>query len=281
MLILGGVGAAATATVLLGGIALASAAAAAPLFHLAVNGGSLVKAAWLIRNQNRVLHQLPPGESPTGEAFNIRVVHMQYAQLVPDAETDRVAVQVPTLGPLERVQDGRITRWTPPPPLLVRGDEAQRLLAKAMTRANASGAKPKQLDGAFTRLTETDTRDAFLRRLSEQQAGLFPASLFNQPGSQSQPLRVPDVKGAWNRFKGTFRGERVAGNSAPTVTRRLSAEDALALEIALNEETERRFLEGELKLLEVAWREAEEIAAIADVLPDDPLQKLKQEEHRA
>jgi hypothetical protein len=281
MLILGGVGAAATATVLLGGIALASAAAAAPLFHLAVNGGSLVKAAWLIRNQNRVLHQLPPGESPTGEAFNIRVVHMQYAQLVPDPEADGVALRVSTLGPLQRVEDGRTTRWTPPPPLLVRGDEAQRLLAKTMTRANATGAKPGQLDGAFARLTENETRDAFLRRLSKRRVGLFPSSFFNQPGSQSGPLRMPDVKGAWQRFQGTFRGERVAGNTTPVLKRRLSTEDALALEIALNEETERRFLEGELKLLEVAWREAEEIAAIADVLPDDPLQKLKQEEHRA
>lgn len=44
----------------------------------------------------------------------------------------------------------------------------------------------------------------------------------------------------------------------------------LALEMSLHEETERRALEGELRLLERAWREAEEIAAIADslLLPD-------------
>ncbi|MXX56163.1 MAG: hypothetical protein F4Z44_10340 [Gemmatimonadetes bacterium] len=40
----------------------------------------------------------------------------------------------------------------------------------------------------------------------------------------------------------------------------------LALEMALNEEQERRALEGELAQLEAAWREAEEIAAIADNL---------------
>jgi hypothetical protein len=38
----------------------------------------------------------------------------------------------------------------------------------------------------------------------------------------------------------------------------------LALEMAAHEESERRALEGELHLLEAAWREAEEIAAIAD-----------------
>lgn len=40
----------------------------------------------------------------------------------------------------------------------------------------------------------------------------------------------------------------------------------LALEMAANEETERGALEGEIALLERAWQEAEEIAAIADSL---------------
>ena len=46
----------------------------------------------------------------------------------------------------------------------------------------------------------------------------------------------------------------------------LTAPELLALEMAANEETERRALEGELAELERAWREAEEIAAIADGL---------------
>jgi hypothetical protein len=40
----------------------------------------------------------------------------------------------------------------------------------------------------------------------------------------------------------------------------------LALEIAVNEEAERRALEGELILLEREWKEAEELAAISDDL---------------
>ena len=40
----------------------------------------------------------------------------------------------------------------------------------------------------------------------------------------------------------------------------------LALEMALHEEQERRALEGELWILEQAWQEAEEIAAISDRL---------------
>jgi hypothetical protein len=44
----------------------------------------------------------------------------------------------------------------------------------------------------------------------------------------------------------------------------------LAIEMALHEETERRALEGELAMLQGMWREAEEIAAIADRLPELP-----------
>jgi len=61
----------------------------------------------------------------------------------------------------------------------------------------------------------------------------------------------------------------------PMPKRSLAREDVVALEMALHEETERRAMEGELKLLEAAWREAEEIASIADTLPDDPLDRIK------
>ncbi|HEX7049676.1 MAG TPA: hypothetical protein VF188_05640 [Longimicrobiales bacterium] len=44
----------------------------------------------------------------------------------------------------------------------------------------------------------------------------------------------------------------------------LDATHAVALEIALNEETERQLLELELEALEARWREEEEIAAIVD-----------------
>jgi hypothetical protein len=43
-------------------------------------------------------------------------------------------------------------------------------------------------------------------------------------------------------------------------------EPRLALEMALHESTERAVLDGELGALEDAWREADEIAAIADNL---------------
>jgi hypothetical protein len=63
------------------------------------------------------------------------------------------------------------------------------------------------------------------------------------------------------------------GHSKLTMSGRLShnlkkmdANVRLALAMAAHEESERRALEGELQILEAAWRDAEEIASIADRL---------------
>jgi hypothetical protein len=50
----------------------------------------------------------------------------------------------------------------------------------------------------------------------------------------------------------------------------LLAVERLALEMSVHEETERRAIQGELKMLEAAWREAEEIAGICDGLLTPP-----------
>jgi hypothetical protein len=45
---------------------------------------------------------------------------------------------------------------------------------------------------------------------------------------------------------------------------RLSPTERLALEMAVHEEGERRAMEGELAVLQAAWRDAEHIAQICD-----------------
>ncbi len=76
------------------------------------------------------------------------------------------------------------------------------------------------------------------------------------------------------KFSRSIRtGKSNALRSLPTAGR-------LALEMATHEESERRALEGELNILEEAWKEAEEIAAISDdlLLPasvSDDLARLK------
>jgi hypothetical protein len=80
-----------------------------------------------------------------------------------------------------------------------------------------------------------------VRRL---ESGLDPATLFR---SVAESRTMPRM-----------------GSGVPLVE--LPASQRLALEMALHEESERRALDGELAALEQAWREAEEIAAIADSL---------------
>jgi hypothetical protein len=64
----------------------------------------------------------------------------------------------------------------------------------------------------------------------------------------------------------TFWGHGGIGSEPQTALLDVPLVDRLALEMAAHEETERRALEGELAELEEAWREADEIAAIADAL---------------
>ena len=65
------------------------------------------------------------------------------------------------------------------------------------------------------------------------------------------------------------RGRHFAGETGVALDV-LPIEMRLALEMIAHEEAERRALEGELALLEAAWRQAEEIASIADDLLTPP-----------
>lgn len=64
----------------------------------------------------------------------------------------------------------------------------------------------------------------------------------------------------------TFWGQGGIGSEPSAALLDVPLVDRLALEMAAHEESERRALEGELSDLEEAWREADEIATIADAL---------------
>jgi hypothetical protein len=76
----------------------------------------------------------------------------------------------------------------------------------------------------------------------------------------------------------SFWGRGAIGSEPATQLLALPMVDRLALEMAAHEDSERRAMEGELRELEEAWREAEEIAEIADSMFDDEeLARFKQE----
>ena len=267
-LLWGGLGLAGVAVVSAGTLAAAGVAAALPAVHLVVNGGSIIHGLWLARHQHRVVHRVPASASPTGEEIAIRAIDLRFARFVPGPDNS-LALQFPDLGFHQRVEEGNAVRWVPPPPIRLEGDDAERIAAKALIRVNRAGASAGKINDALNRLGESETREAFLRRIAEQRSGLF------SQWSATNPVQMPDIKGGLQRFLGTFRGERVAARTVPLPPPQLPEADRLALEMALHEESERRALEGELAALEAAWREAEETAQIADVLPDDPLKALR------
>jgi hypothetical protein len=129
-----------------------------------------------------------------------------------------------------------------------RGERAMRVAAQLLPRLNATGASSRQIKDAVLLATEHET----------------PSITFEQTA------RLAATKQTWREYgKGALLGL-------------VPAEVRLALEMAAHEESERRALEGELYLLEDAWKEAEEIAAISDdlFLPEDISKRLAEMKQR-
>lgn len=123
------------------------------------------------------------------------------------------------------------------------GDEGLRALRKIVPRANPWGGEPAQVQDALSEVERIGSPSQFVRTV---------ASALGKSWNVD-PTHNPFAFGAW----GPARPHRiVTGNP------RLR----LGLEMAVNEEIERRALEGEMQLLEAEWREADELASISDDL---------------
>ena len=101
-------------------------------------------------------------------------------------------------------------------------------------------------------------------------AAILPS--FNVMGARNQAVRTAvseiESRGGPQQFLRNVAGrqESYSRNGLGGYVNRMPKPIKLGLEMALHEEDERRALEGELWRLERAWRDAEEIAGIADNL---------------
>ena len=158
-------------------------------------------------------------------------------------------------------------------------------LPEASERGGASGWFFRRGRGRHRAAHEL-TGDAAIRA-----AGALLPSMNRSGGSAG------DVQRAVSMLEVSASPDRLFAGAADTVARKdrrnpsrrgpgylykLPTHARLALEMASHEESERRALEGELHILEAAWRDAEEIAGIADnmFLPasvDEELARLKRE----
>jgi len=114
------------------------------------------------------------------------------------------------------------------------GDDAVRVASQLLPSINSSGAKRAEVDDAVEMIANAGGTD----RLFERYSTVAPYA--------------------------AEAGENVSAKN--NMIAQLPREVRLAMEMSVHEDSERRALEGELALLEEAWRHAEEIAAISDDL---------------
>lgn len=125
---------------------------------------------------------------------------------------------------------------------VLQGEEALRVVGQILPAMNDRGASKRQVKEAIGLIVDHPDSDAFFRAAAR---------------TSGRP--------SWGTDPST-RG----------MLQQLPSSILLALEMIAHEESERRAMEGDLRILEEAWREAEEIAAISDdmFLPDDVSRRL-------
>ena len=122
------------------------------------------------------------------------------------------------------------------------GPEALRLVSQVIPAVNRYGGRAEDVRSAVEAMERDGGAEGYVARLRLRAA--------------ATRHDAPETSSSWWGSEDVPRTGLYA----------LSPVDRLALEMAAHEEQERRALEGELAELERAWREAEEIAAIADDL---------------
>ena len=225
-----------------GGIAALPLMAATSVLFTA---GGVYRHVQRHRRADWVAHRVSAADSPTGHALHVRWRDLALARM--RAGTDgRMAVS------LMQTREG----WAGAGRIVLGGPAATALVGKALVQINGYGARQADLDVALDRIAECGGPERFVRRVAGEKYGL------EVPGVEYGHL-IPTL-GLRRKAPERIREER-ARRPFP-----LNADYAasLGLEMALHEESERRAMEGDLAELQAAWREAEEIAAIADALPD-------------
>lgn len=144
------------------------------------------------------------------------------------------------------------------------GREAERIAALVIPKVNRFGGASKDVASAVSEIESQGGPEGYLQLLS----------------AHGQAFTPPTVKRGrrWDRGSNRSYFSEIPKNGLLA----LSRAHALALEMALHEEAERRAIEGELDELERAWREAEEIAGIADslLLPESVDESMERIRHR-
>jgi hypothetical protein len=127
----------------------------------------------------------------------------------------------------------------------LQGEEAMRAISTVLPAVNVKGGTKQDVQAA----------------VQELETSPDPVRLFQ---------RATNVGGVSDRYAARLgkrrRSRRPVIAESETFIDRIPRTMLLAMEMAAHEDVERRAMEGELAILEAAWRQAEEIAAISDNL---------------
>ncbi|AHG88004.1 hypothetical protein J421_0467 [Gemmatirosa kalamazoonensis] len=187
----------------------------------------------------------------------VRYRHLAHAELVrPNDRSDPWRLDVPH-------DDGVLT---------LRGTDGLRVAGKLLASLNTRWPSGETVRLAVRKLDDAGQPDGFFHRViglamrtrwgRVETPHVFPSAIVPTPASTTTEALALYIT---NR---SFWSRGGIGSESRTPLPGINTIDRLALEMAANEDVERRALEGELAELEAAWREAEEIAAIADQLPN-------------
>jgi hypothetical protein len=202
-----------------------------------------------------------------------------------DADETPLVVRYAHLGAAELVRPEKDSPWQ----LRLRHDTgyatlaeaaALRVAGKMLATLNFGVASHSEIQHAIAKLDDAGDPEGYFARVASLAMrtswGRFPDA-----PSEEQHLRGSFAERlALQLANRSFWGRGGTGSEEQTPLYRLPAVDRLSLEMAANEDIERRALAGELDALHAAWRDAEEIAAIADELfTDDVLEEFKRPYH--
>ncbi len=134
------------------------------------------------------------------------------------------------------------------------GDDAVRVVSRLLVRANGGGASGDTVNHAVRRLMEAPSLDAFLRDTA------------TRAGAAADEFEREKKRYMYQFEQNSLTAGKFDETANPAGLSRMVPPVRLALEMALHDESERIALQGELAPLVAAWKEAEEIAGIADRL---------------
>jgi hypothetical protein len=198
-----------------------------------------------------------------------------------------IVIRYAHLGAAELIRPERDAPWR----LVVKHDGGTSRLAegvglrtagKMLASLNFGVASKAEVQHAIAKLDEAGDREGYFTRV----ASLAMRTRWGRvPDAPDEGLIEPAGSSFAERIalqlaNRSFWGRGGTGSDETTPLFRLPPVDRLALEMASNEDIERRALEGELESLAAAWKEAEEIANISDELfADEIFDEFKRQYH--